>query len=111
RELEQPDTLAPPRMARRAPAAQLAPRLLSFVGRLRRGAVLPRFQALDRSGWMDLNLDILRRAVEPVLESGRMPNSLIVEVGRAGVNRYVGYMLAFLGRRVLGQYDPQLMSP
>src|SRR5438128_10989690 len=39
-----------------------------------------------------------------------MPSSLLVEVGRAGVNRYVGFMLAFLGRRVLGQYDPQLMS-
>jgi len=39
-----------------------------------------------------------------------MPNSLMVEVGRTGVNRYVGYMLAFLGRRVLGQYDPQLLG-
>jgi coenzyme F420 biosynthesis associated uncharacterized protein len=39
-----------------------------------------------------------------------MPNSLVVEVGRAGVNRYVGYMLSFLGRRVLGQYDPQLLG-
>jgi len=39
-----------------------------------------------------------------------VPNSLIVEVGRAGVDRYVGFMLGFLGRRVLGQYDPQLLG-
>ena len=91
-------------------ADRLEKPLLNFVGPLPKGASLPRFEALDREGWIDLNLAILRRAVDPVLESGRMPNSLVVEVGRAGVNRYVGYMLAFLGRRVLGQYDPQLMS-
>lgn len=84
--------------------------LLDFVGPLPKGASMPQFEALDRAGWLDLNLDILRRVVDPVLETGRMPNSLIVEVGRAGVNRYVGYMLAFLGRRVLGQYDPQILG-
>jgi len=45
-----------------------------------------------------------------LLEAGRVPNSLIVEVGRAGLDRYVGFMLGFLGRRVLGQYDPQLLG-
>src|SRR5207247_11299989 len=83
---------------------------LNFVGGLQRGASMPSFEALDRQGWIDLNLTILRRVVDPVLEAGRMPNSLIVEVGRMGVDRYVGYMLAFLGRRVLGQYDPQLLG-
>ena len=91
-------------------AAKLETPLLNFVGPLPRGAVMPRFEALDREGWVELNLGILRRVVDPVLEAGRMPNSLIVEVGKAGVDRYVGYMLAFLSRRVLGQYDPQLMS-
>jgi len=67
-------------------------------------------EALDREGWLELNIAIMRRVIDPVLESGRMPNSLIVEVGRAGVNRYVGSMLAFLGHRVLGQYDPQLLG-
>ena len=91
-------------------AASLEKPLLNFVGPLPKNAAMPRFDALDREGWIDLNLGIMRRVVDPVLESGRMPNSLIVEVGRAGVNRYVGFMLAFLGRRVLGQYDPQLMA-
>lgn len=91
-------------------AEKLEKPLLNFVGPLPKGRSLPGFEALDRQGWLDLNLEILRRVVEPVLESGRMPNSLVVEVGRAGVNRYVGFMLAFLGRRVLGQYDPQLLG-
>ena len=102
--------LAGAAMDYRSLAEKLEKPLLNFVGPLPKGASLPGFDALDREGWLDLNLGILRRAVDPVLESGRMPNSLIVEVGRAGVNRYVGYMLAFLGSRVLGQYDPQLMS-
>jgi len=91
-------------------ADQLEKPLLNFVGGLPKGASFPLFEALDREGWIDLNLTILRRAVDPVLEAGRMPNSLIVDVGKAGGDRYIGAMLAFLGRRVLGQYDPQLMA-
>jgi coenzyme F420 biosynthesis associated uncharacterized protein len=106
----EPAVLASASMGYRTLASKLEKPLLDFVGRLPKGATLPQFEALDRQGWLDLNLEILRRVVDPVLESGRMPNSLIVEVGRAGVNRYVGYMLAFLGRRVLGQYDPQLLG-
>jgi coenzyme F420 biosynthesis associated uncharacterized protein len=91
-------------------ADKLEKPLLDFVGPLPKGVSIPRFEALDREGWLDLNLEIFRRVVDPVLETGRMQNSLIVEAGRAGVNRYFGYMLAFLGRRVLGQYDPQLLG-
>jgi len=102
--------LANSAMGYRSLAKKLERPLLNFVGGLPRGASMPSFEALDRQGWIDLNLTILRRVVDPVLEAGRMPNSLIVEVGRMGVDRYVGYMLAFLGRRVLGQYDPQLLG-
>jgi len=97
-------------MGYRALADKLEKPLLGFVGGLPRGASMPPFEALDREGWIDLNLGILRRVVDPVLEAGRMPNSLLVEVGRMGVDRYLGYMLAFMGRRVLGQYDPQLLG-
>ncbi|HXL17114.1 MAG TPA: zinc-dependent metalloprotease, partial [Streptosporangiaceae bacterium] len=90
-------------------AAQLQGPLLKFVGPLPKGAAMPEFSALDRSGWLDVNLAILRRVVDPILEKGRMPNSLVVEAGRAGLNHYVAFLLAFLGRRVLGQYDPQLL--
>jgi coenzyme F420 biosynthesis associated uncharacterized protein len=105
-----PASLAAAASSYRSMASKLEKPMLEFVGELPKGASLPHFEALDREGWLDLNLGILRRVVDPVLESGRVPNSLIVEVGRAGVNRYVGYMLSFLGRRVLGQYDPQLLG-
>src|SRR5258707_2315283 len=91
-------------------AAKLERPLLEFVGGLPRGASMPEFSALDRTGWLDLNLGILRRMVDPILEKGRMPNSLLIEAGRAGLNSYVAFLLAFLGRRVLGQYDPQLLG-
>jgi coenzyme F420 biosynthesis associated uncharacterized protein len=34
----------------------------------------------------------------------------MVDFGRAGLDHYLAFMLAFLGRRVLGQYDPQLLG-
>ncbi len=91
-------------------AAQLEKPLLSFVGPLPKGVSMPEFSALDRTGWLDVNLAILRRAVDPILEKGRLPNSLVMAAGRAGLNHYVAFLLAFLGRRVLGQYDPQLLG-
>ena len=91
-------------------AAKLEAPLLEFVGGLPAGAVLPKFDALDRAGWLDLNLGIMRRAVDPVLEKGRLPNSLIVEFGRTGIDHYLAFLLSFLARRVLGQYDPQLLG-
>ena len=94
----------------RSMAAQLEKPLLTFVGPIPSGAALPEFSALDRAAWLDVNLAILRRVVDPVLENGRLPNSLVVEAGRAGLDRYIAFLLAFLGRRVLGQYDPQLLG-
>lgn len=84
--------------------------LLDFVGGLPRGASLPAFEALDRAGWLEVNLEIIRRAIDPLIEAGRVPNSLAVQVGGAGVDRYLGHLLAFLSRRVMGQYDPQLLG-
>src|SRR6202165_6094346 len=94
----------------RVMAAKLEKPLLNFVGGLPKGASIPKFEALDRVGWLDLNLGILRRVIDPVLEAGRMPNSLLVEVGRTGVDHYVAFMLALVGRGVLGKYDPQLLG-
>jgi len=106
----EPAALASATRTYRTLAEKLEKPLLDFVGPLPKGTSIPLFDALDRHGWLDLNLDILRRVVDPVLESGRVPNSLLVDVGRMGVNRYVAYMLAFIGQRVLGQYDPQLLG-
>ncbi len=94
----------------RVMAGKLEAPLVDFVGGLPAGVELPKFEALDREGWLELNLGILRRAVDPVLEKGRLPNSLIVEFGRTGIDHYLAFMLGFLARRVLGQYDPQLLG-
>jgi len=71
---------------------------------------MPPFQPLSRPAWVDLNIGILRRLVDPALAQARVPNSRLVDLGRAGVDRYVGFVLAFLARRVLGQFDPQLLG-
>src|SRR6202158_1807118 len=45
----------------RAMAAKLEKPLLDFVGGLPAGVELARFAAVDREGWLDLNLNLLRR--------------------------------------------------
>src|SRR5256885_14780436 len=86
--------LATAAMGYRSLPSKLEKPLPNFVGGLPRGASMPPFEALDREGWIDLNLTILRRVVDPVLEAGRMPNSLLAEGGRIGVDRDVGYKVA-----------------
>ena len=90
-------------------AAELEGPLLEFVGGME--GEFPPFQAIDRFGWVDLNVGILRDALEPLAAAqDRLPNSRMLEFGRAGLDRYVGLILGFLSRRVLGQYDPQLLG-
>jgi coenzyme F420 biosynthesis associated uncharacterized protein len=90
-------------------AAELEQPLLQFVGGM--DARFPPFQALDRYGWVDLNVGILRDALDPIVElEDRLPNTRFLEFGRGILDRYIGLILGFLSRRVLGQYDPQLLG-
>ena len=91
-------------------AAELRDPLLEVTGGLPAGASLPGFEALDRAGWLELNIGILRRVMEPLAAVTQVPDSWLATVGRAGLSRYVALMLDFLSRRVLGQFDPQLMG-
>lgn len=91
-------------------AAELREPMLAVVGGLPPGVELPPFQALDRAGWIDLNLNILRRVIDPLLAANPLPNTLALDIGRAGVDRYVALLLSFLSRRVLGQFDPNLLG-
>ncbi|HEV2952610.1 MAG TPA: zinc-dependent metalloprotease [Candidatus Dormibacteraeota bacterium] len=92
-------------------ADNLESRLLATLGPLPKGSTLPKFQALGRREWADLNVTILRQTIEPLVEAqGRLPNNRLVDLGRAGLNRYVATVLAFLSHRVLGQFDPQLLG-
>lgn len=84
---------------------------LRFVGGLPPGASMPPFQALDRHGWIDLNLAVLRDGLEPVLQLQHgIPNTRALDLTRSAVDRYVATLLGFLAHRVLGQYDPQLLG-
>jgi coenzyme F420 biosynthesis associated uncharacterized protein len=90
-------------------AVELEGPLLEFVGGL--DGELPPLQALDRFGWVELNVGIMRDALEPLTAAQeRLPNSRTLEFGRVVLDRYVGLVLGFLSRRVLGQYDPQLLG-
>jgi coenzyme F420 biosynthesis associated uncharacterized protein len=90
-------------------AAELEAPLLAFVGG--EPGEMPPFQALDRAGWVDLNVGIMRDALEPLVQAQeRLPNSRMLEFGRAVLDRYVGLILGFLSGRVLGQYDPRLLG-
>lgn len=91
-------------------ADELRTPLLRAVGGLPEGGRIPPFEALDRGGWLRLNVGILRRVMEPLVEASLVPESWMSMAGRAGLNRYVALMLDFLSRRVLGQFDPQLLG-
>jgi coenzyme F420 biosynthesis associated uncharacterized protein len=73
---------------------------------------------VDRSQWVELNLAtfrvLLERVEQVLLESQEGPDTTGRAVSR-WVNRKVGnqqlgFMLAFLGRKVLGQYDVSLLA-
>jgi coenzyme F420 biosynthesis associated uncharacterized protein len=91
-------------------AGELRGPLLETVGGLPPGARLPDFEALDRAGWLELNVGILRQVMEPLAAVTRVPDSRLALAGRAGLSRYVALTLEFLGRRVLGQFDPNLLG-
>ena len=90
-----------------AMAAELAPLLGEVCDRV--PFDLPRFAALDRRGFVDINITIVRRLLEPIERlRATLPESLATSLGRRMLDRYVGELLGLMSRRVLGQYDPVL---
>ena len=73
---------------------------------------------VDRSEWIDLNLATFRvlfdRIERALLESQRGPDNpgraMSRWVNRSVGNQQLGFMLAFLARKVLGQYDVSLLA-
>jgi coenzyme F420 biosynthesis associated uncharacterized protein len=68
------------------------------------------FKPLGRIEWVDLNVEIIRRVLGPVIEEAGIPRSRLTDAGQAAIDRYVATVLGFLSSRVLGQFDPQLMG-
>ncbi len=91
-------------------AAGLAPLMAEVCGPM--PETLPRFTVLDRTGFIDANLVIVRRLVEPVerIRAG-LPESALTAIGRRLTSRYMGELLGLMSQRVLGQFDPVLTLP
>jgi len=60
----------------------------------------------DRHHWIDANVDTFRRVMQPLETQG----GLIPGVARVANTGSLSFMLSFLARNVLGQYDPLLLA-
>ena len=91
-------------------AAEMVPLMAEVCGA--EPASLPPFRVLDREGFIDVNLAMVRRLLEPVERLGSsLPETALTALGRRLTSRYVGEVFGFMSQRVLGQYDPMLMIP
>jgi coenzyme F420 biosynthesis associated uncharacterized protein len=67
-----------------------------------------RAEVLDRVGWVDVNVDSMRRLLAPLVEriGKRLERRGVVGgIARAATAAEMGALLGFLSQRVLGQYD------
>ncbi len=79
--------------------------------------VVERHEVVDRAGWARANVSTFRHLVdrlEPHIRSMSAQHGFAADVARA-TNRFlttqqVGFLLGFVGSRVLGQYDVALLS-
>ena len=62
----------------------------------------------NRHHWIDANVDTFRRVMAPVEREA--PRALFPGLTRVVNTGSLSFMLAFLGRNVLGQYDPLLLA-
>ena len=88
-------------------AAEMVPLLAEVCGAEPR--TIPRITVVDRHGFVDANLVIVRRMIDPLHGGGA--ETALTAVGRRLTSRYVGEVLGVMSQRVLGQYDPVLMLP
>jgi coenzyme F420 biosynthesis associated uncharacterized protein len=77
----------------------------SFTGL--KGPGSARAAVLDRGGWVDANVESMRRLLAPLTHrlGARLAKSAIAPVGRHVTGTEVGVLLGYLSQRVLGQYD------
>ncbi len=91
--------------------AELQPWMAEALGEDLPATPFPSFTVVDRQGWVEVNLGLFQDLLDPVLKLQEMlPASYATDLGRRGISEYMGVLLGFLSRRVLGQYDPVLMA-
>ncbi|HVC24010.1 MAG TPA: zinc-dependent metalloprotease [Candidatus Dormibacteraeota bacterium] len=92
--------------------AELVPMLAEACNTSPQEATFGRVRVVGRHGFIDQNLDMMRRMLRPIETGGAgwghvRPSPLM----RVPSSLYVGTLLGFMARRVLGQYDPVLTLP
>jgi uncharacterized protein (DUF2342 family) len=69
---------------------------------------LPRtVEVQNRHHWIDANVQTFRRVMRPIEDTGSVPLPGLTRVVNTGT---MAFMLSFLGKNVLGQYDPLLLA-
>jgi uncharacterized protein (DUF2342 family) len=61
----------------------------------------------NRHHWIDANIRTFERVMRPIEETGTVPLPGLTRVVNTGT---MAFMLSFLGKNVLGQYDPLLLA-
>lgn len=110
------DPMGPPpaTLAERAAAAR--DQVVAATG-LEPASPLPPVEWVDRGTWIDANLRTMRSSLGPALErasrgtGGGRPGAMLDAAGAAVVAAEVGALLGMFARRVLGQYELDLMNP
>ena len=101
-----------------AAMARVAPRLAEALGTALPG-VVQRAEVVDRAGWARANVQtfesLMSRVEGELLDQllprgGGLARSLMTLANRAVTTRQLGYLIGFIGARVLGQYDLALLS-
>jgi len=97
---------------------EIVPRLGAFLGTDLPG-VVERVEVVDRAGWVRANISAFRSLIERlegrlideiVPVGGGLTKSVLAIANRYLTTRQIGYLLGFLGQRVLGQYDLALLT-
>jgi coenzyme F420 biosynthesis associated uncharacterized protein len=95
---------------------QIVPLLEARLGRPLPG-VVERYSVVDRAGWARANLATFKHLVGRLEETllrrmqpGGLGQSVATLANRFITTQQVGFLLGFLGNRVLGQYDVALLS-
>lgn len=73
---------------------------------------LPPFVCLDRQDWIEANIAIAQNIITPLENKYQLglPNILLFQIGNQLGSAYVGLVLGYMSKRVLGQYDPEIMQ-
>jgi coenzyme F420 biosynthesis associated uncharacterized protein len=107
---EEPMGPPPAFLAERAAAAR--DQVIAATG-LHPQQPLPAVEWVDRATWIDANLRTMRSSLGPALEQagGEKSSAVLDAAGAAVVAAEVGALLGMFARRVLGQYELDLMNP